>query len=106
MPRRVEVPDMSDDTPKVALGRTVYDEHGEELGTVRGFDDDGFFVTTREGVNALSIEHERAGHEFGEAELMWRCAECGELGDLQEAFPEACPNCGVEKEALYYWIED
>jgi hypothetical protein len=97
---------MSDDAPAVGLGATVYDADGNELGTVRGFDEDGIFVTTREGIDALSIEHERAGHEFGEAELLWRCSECGELGDLQDSFPEACPNCGTEKENVYYWTED
>jgi rubrerythrin len=97
---------MSEEAPSVGLGTAVYDDDGEKLGTIRGFDEDGFYVTTREGVEALSIEHERAGHEFGEAELMWRCSECGELGDLQESFPEECPNCGVEKEAIYYWTED
>lgn len=97
---------MSEDSPRVGLGATVYTENGDEIGTVRGFDEDGFFVTTREGMDALSIEHERAGHEFGEAELLWRCSECGELGDLQDSFPEECPSCGTEKENLYYWTED
>ena len=97
---------MSDDSSKVGLGATVYTDDGEPLGTVRGFDEDGFFVTTREGIDALSIEHERSGHDFGEAELMWRCSNCGEMGDLQESFPEECPNCGAEKEDIYYWTED
>jgi rubrerythrin len=97
---------MSDPDPTVLdLGETVYDSEGNELGTVRGFDEDGFFVTTREGIEALSVEHERAGHEFGQAELMWRCAECGEMGEL-EGIPEECPNCGAPKEEIYYWIED
>jgi hypothetical protein len=96
---------MSDD-PTVTIGSTVYSEDGDPVGTVRGFDDDGFFVTTRDGVDALSIEHERAGHEFGEAELMWRCADCGELGDLHDDFPDECPGCGAERETIYYWTED
>lgn len=50
--------------PRLAVGETVYDD-GTALGTVRGFDEDGFFITTRVGMEALSIEHERAGHEFG-----------------------------------------
>ncbi|WP_410766065.1 rubredoxin-like domain-containing protein [Haloferax sp. DFSO60] len=93
------------DKQKATIGMSVYAADGTELGHIRGFDEDGFFVTTREGLAGLSIEHERAGHEFGEAELMWRCSNCGEMGDI-EAMPDSCPNCGVEKEQLYYWTED
>ncbi|MDS0297301.1 hypothetical protein NDI76_00910 [Halogeometricum sp. S1BR25-6] len=96
---------MTDEKPSVSIGRTVYTENGEKLGTVRGFDDDGFYVSTREGIVSLSVEHERAGHEFGEAELMWRCGTCGEMGDVEQ-MPDSCPNCGAEKEELYYWTED
>ncbi|MFB6108600.1 MAG: rubredoxin-like domain-containing protein, partial [Haloplanus sp.] len=70
-----------------------------------GLGDEGFYVTTDEGVDALSVEHERAGHEFGEAELMWRCFECGAMGDVTE-MPEECPDCGAPREDLYYWTED
>lgn len=93
------------DNPRVMAGETVYDEQGRPLGTVRGFDEDGFYVTTRDGIESLSIQHERSGHEWGEAELVWRCADCGEVGDL-DTLPEACPNCGAPKENLYYWTED
>ena len=31
----------------LTVGQTVYDDEGTKLGTVRGFDGDGFFVTTR-----------------------------------------------------------
>lgn len=106
MPRAAEPVGMSDsEETTVGFGTTVYDEDGNELGQVRGFDADGFFVTTREGVASLSVEHERAGHALGEAELIWRCAECGEVGDIED-IPEECPNCGAEKEELYYWQED
>ncbi|SEW17081.1 DUF7130 family rubredoxin-like protein [Halobacterium jilantaiense] len=97
---------MTDDPPALGLGATVYSDDGEPLGTVRGFDGDGFYVTTREGIESLSVEHERSGHEFGEVELMWRCAECGEMGALRDSFPEECPSCGTEKEDIYYWTED
>lgn len=86
-------------------GETVYDADGNALGTVRGFDEHGVYVTTREGVEALSIAHERAGHEFGEAELLWRCSQCGAVGPI-ESFPDACRDCGAPREQLYYWIED
>ena len=95
---------MADD-PRLTVGQTVYDDEGNRIGTVRGFDEDGFFVTTREGIAALSIEHERAGHEFGEAELIWRCSQCGAVGDL-DTYPESCPDCGAPREDLYYWTED
>ena len=97
---------MSDSSPTLGLGATVYSDDGEPLGTIRGFDGDGFYVTTREGIESLSVEHERSGHEFGEAELMWRCSQCGEMGALGDSFPEECPSCGTEKEDIYYWTED
>lgn len=88
------------------LGQSVYDENGEEIGQIRGFERGGFFVTAREGVESLSIEHARAGHEYGEGELMWRCTECGEMGQIDEGIPDECPNCGSPKEDLMYWTED
>lgn len=90
----------------VAPGTEVYDEDGTLLGTVRGFEEGGFFVSTREGIEALSIEHARSGHDFGEAELMWRCTNCGEMGRIDEGLPETCPNCGTEKENIMWWTED
>ncbi|SDR25475.1 DUF7130 family rubredoxin-like protein [Natronobacterium texcoconense] len=90
----------------IDFGEKVYDEHGDELGTVRGLEEDGFFVTTREGMGALSVEHSRSGHDFGEAHLMWRCTDCGEMGKIDEGLPGTCPNCGTEKENLMWWTED
>ncbi|WP_254766338.1 DUF7130 family rubredoxin-like protein [Salinilacihabitans rarus] len=94
------------DVHEVDFGQRVYDEDGNELGRVRGFERSGFFVTTREGAEAMSVEHARSGHEFGEAHLMWRCTECGEMGDIEGGLPEECPNCGTRKENLMYWTED
>ena len=91
---------------ELAFGQVVYDEEGTELGTVRGFDRSGFFVTTREGIEAMSVERARAGQEFGEAAMMWRCLECGEMGSLSGGLPDTCPDCGTEKENLMYWTED
>ncbi|NUC74170.1 hypothetical protein HTZ84_17990 [Haloterrigena sp. SYSU A558-1] len=88
------------------LGQVVYDEDGNKLGTVRGFERSGFFVTTREGAEAMSVEHARSGHEFGEAHLMWRCMECGEMGEIDDGLPDECPNCNTERENLMYWTED
>ena len=95
---------MSNNT-QLSVGQTVYDADGTALGTVRGFDEDGFLSTTRAGIEALSIEHERAGHAFGEAELVWRCSQCGAVGDLDE-MPDDCPDCAAPREELYYWTED
>jgi hypothetical protein len=96
---------MPDDSPAVSIGMGVYDDEGQLLGHIRGFETDGFLVSTEEGIAALSVEHERAGHEFGEAELVWRCSECGEMGDIED-IPDACPDCGAPREDLYYWTED
>ncbi|MDG5776613.1 hypothetical protein VB773_22420 [Haloarculaceae archaeon H-GB2-1] len=92
--------------PELAFGQTLYDEDGRPVGVVRGMETGGAFLTTREGVEMLSVEHARSGHAFGEAELMWRCTNCGEMGDIEGGLPETCPNCGVEREDLMYWTED
>ena len=91
---------------ELSVGQSIYDEDGNELGQVRGFDQAGFFVTTREGVEARTVEHARSGKEFGEANLMWRCMECGEMGEIEGGLPEACPDCGTGREDLMYWTED
>ena len=99
-------PEAEREATSIDFGQTVYDEEGNVLGTIRGLEEGGFFVTTRDGVEGMSIEHARSGHEFGEAELMWRCTECGEMGEIDEGVPENCPNCGADKEAIMYWTED
>jgi|SRR6056297_1691261 len=88
----------------VAFGEIVYTEDGVELGTVRGFDEHGFYVTTEDGIAAMSSEHLASGGA-GQAELMWRCWACGEMGDIEE-IPTECPACGAPKEDIYYWQED
>ena len=97
---------MSQESPAVAVGATVDTEDGDALGTVRGFDTDGFFVTTRGGIASLSVEHERAGHALGEAELLWRCGDRGKMGDLDDGVPDAWPSCDASKEHRYYWTGD
>jgi len=84
------------------LGRTVYDEAGNELGTVRGFDERGFYVTAMEDV--IVLEDETTSSDHGDA-IMWRCWECGEMGQI-ENIPEECPSCNAPKEEIYYWQED
>ena len=101
-----ENPDEDIDLQEISLGDVVYDSERNVLGEIRGFDSDGFYVTMRDGYEAMSVEHSRAGHEFGEAELMWRCDECGEMGKIDDGMPDECPNCGAPKEDIYYWTED
>jgi Zn finger protein HypA/HybF involved in hydrogenase expression len=91
---------------QITFGEAIYDADGNELGTVRGLDEHGFYVSTADGVVAMSIEHE-AQNRSGIKELHWRCWECGELGELTaSALPEECPSCGAPKEELYYWQQD
>ncbi|MFC6835992.1 DUF7130 family rubredoxin-like protein [Halomarina ordinaria] len=90
----------------LAVGQTLYTDDGIAVGHVRSFEEGGVFVTTREGATGLSVEHARSGHEFGSAELVWRCTTCGEMGEIRGGLPEECPNCGAEKEELMYWRED
>ncbi|MFB6128880.1 MAG: rubredoxin-like domain-containing protein [Halorhabdus sp.] len=95
---------MSTDPTDVTFGTDVYDEAGNRLGTVRGFDEHGFYVSTDDGMAALSSEHLASGIA-GEAELMWRCWSCGEMGQIEQ-LPEECPSCGAPKEDIYYWKSD
>lgn len=63
-------------------------------------------VITRTGAERLIVEHARSGHEFGEGEFMWRCMECGEMGQIKEGLPDRCTGCDEPKETLMYWTED
>lgn len=90
-----------DETPAVEFGQSIYDEDGNHLGTIRGFDENGFYVTALDDIELLDDE---PGGVQAEA-LMWRCWECGEMGKLGE-IPEECPACGAPKEEIYYWQED
>jgi len=106
MPAATVVRSMSDteEPREIGFGEDVYDEAGQKIGTVRGFDEHGFYVTVKEGIEALSSEHVTAGPS-GEATLMWRCWECGAMGDIEE-IPESCPDCDAPREEIYYWQED
>ena len=94
----------SDSLVDVEIGTTVYDAAGNELGTVRGLDDVGFYVRSTEGTGTVGLDEAR--DIFGKAYVMWRCWECGEMGRIEDALPEACPACGAAREELYYWAED
>jgi len=77
----------------------VYDEDGQVLGQVSGYTTDGFEVKIGEGGSASGDDAETIpGQEFGEGYLMWRCSECGEMGDLGSGMPDTCPECGAPEE--------
>lgn len=89
----------------VEIGERVYDEEGNELGSVRGLDRAGFYVLVGGHADELApITDIR--DITGTAYVMWRCWECGEMGKIEESLPEHCPNCGAAREELYYWAED
>jgi rubrerythrin len=87
----------------IGFGTEVFDDEGNELGTIRGFDEHGFYVSVDQDIESLSGEHLATG-STGEA-VMWRCWNCGEMGEI-ENIPEECPACGAPKEDIYYWEED
>ena len=122
----------ADSTTAIEPGVAVYDDDGNELGVITGLTGEGFevaidedFEHTDEGGRTQDAETPSAseqvgdstdvaeesseqehepGQEFGEGYLMWRCEECGEMGDLDDGLPEACPNCGSED--VIKWRED
>ena len=90
------------DGSTAAIGTKVFDSSGNPLGVVRKQTRSGFVVS----VSTDQPEtHRSTSGEFGEAYLMWRCMECGEMGNI-EALPEQCPSCAASRESLYYWTED
>lgn len=98
-----EDPDRTDET-LLKPGQRLYDESGTEVGVIQGITDIGVEVNTYDDVDTLSLEH-APGKEVGEGYLIWRCAHCGEVGDV-EAIPDSCPNCGRSREDLYAYLED
>lgn len=100
----------------IESGDTVYDDDGHVLGIVTEFTDDGFGVEvieagpdvsqTDESTDETGEEEDIPGKEFGEGYLMWRCEECGEMGDLADGIPETCPDCGAPKEYIHMAQED
>jgi rubrerythrin len=89
----------------ITHGQPVFDEDGNKLGSVRGFDDAGFYVVAADEYRRSTVEHSR--DIFGKEFVMWRCWECGAMGQIEGAeLPGACPDCDAAKEELYYWAED
>ena len=88
----------------ISIGQQIYDADGNEHGSVRGIDDDGFYVLASSETKDLTLTEAR--DVFGTAYVMWRCWECGEMGEIADQLPANCPNCEAPREDLYYWAED
>ncbi|MFW5905483.1 MAG: DUF7130 family rubredoxin-like protein [Halorhabdus sp.] len=85
-------------------GELVYDSNRQVVGRVSGLTDAGFEA---EAIAPDESEvEELPGKEFGEGYLMWRCGDCGEMGELEEGLPESCPNCDAPREAITAVEED
>lgn len=92
------------ETTPIEPGETLYDDRGRPVGRVTGVTDDGFEAEVVEpGEND---QEEIPGKKFGEGYLMWRCGECGEMGELDDGMPSRCPNCDAPKEELSEVLED
>lgn len=95
----------------VERNEEIFTNDGTLVGVVGDVTEDGFEVET---VADASVEHgdgtvseeENPGQEFGEGYIMWRCTECGEMGELEDGLPEECPSCGAPKEAIAKQRED
>lgn len=103
-------------TDSIEPGSVVYDGEGTAVGVVSGLTTEGFEVRVPEGEvpadgglgddGGSPTGEAVPGQSFGEGYLMWRCDECGEMGDVDGGPPEACPNCGAPKQHLYRVQED
>ncbi|MBX0287708.1 hypothetical protein EGH22_15340 [Halomicroarcula sp. F28] len=99
------------DEVSVQRNEEIFNDDGTLVGVVGDATEAGFTVET---VASATVEHgdaaanqeEEPGQEFGEGYIMWRCTECGEMGELDDGLPEECPNCGEPKEALATQRED
>lgn len=96
----------SSDSDEMSLepGEEVYDRRGRAVARITGMTDNGYEIEAIEESEADG--EEMPGPDFGEGYLMWRCTECGEMGELDDGMPETCPECGAKKEALTGVVED
>jgi len=85
-------------------GQRVYDEAGRVIGVIQAITDIGVEVNTDSDVETLSLRQSPSVN-LGEGYLVWRCSECGELGELNQ-IPDHCPSCGASKDTLYAYLED
>ena len=97
--------DQPKEPPKLLKpGQRLYDGHGREVGIIQAITDAGVEVNTHDTYETLSLRQAPGAH-VGEGYLLWRCANCGELGDI-ELIPSRCPGCGSAREELYAYLED
>lgn len=104
----------------VEPGTVLYDPEGDPVGVVTGVTGEGLEVTppaeelaAEDGeASMVSAADDEAGVEtepggaFGKAYLVWRCDECGEVGQVDGDLPEECPGCGAPGRTLYRVAED
>lgn len=84
-------------------GEAVYTEDGVLVGRIERVDADGIHLVPAgeaEGVTTTLV-----GGAHGEADLVWRCGACGEVGEIA-TMPDRCPNCGAPREEIYYLTQD
>lgn len=122
----------SEDAAEIDPGMVVYDHEGNELGVIAEMSSEGFEVSIIDNIESVDedgyadIDHpdvegeqsaetnegdlhsgnreETPGQEFGEGYIMWRCNNCGEMGELEDGLPNECPDCGDEN--VTKWRED
>lgn len=88
-------------------GERVFDDDGHPVGLVVGLTDDGFQVEASDSTNPHDGDQEEMpGQGAGEGYLMWRCAECGAMGELDDGMPSTCPNCGAAGKDVSEVVED
>lgn len=101
----IGMPSEKSEAITVDISQSGFDSADIALGTVRGVTDVRFILRTEEGIEALSTEHERAGHEVAEGELIWRDGDCGDMRHIEDR-PGSCPSCGARVEEIYFYIAD
>lgn len=74
-------------------GQRVYDASSREIGRIQAITDLGVEDNIHSDVDTLSFRRAPTVN-LGEGYLLWRCAECGELGDVEQ-IPDLCPFCGA-----------
>ncbi len=88
-------------TTHVEPGEAVYSSDGELIGHITEIDTEGIHLIPA-GKDEPTV---LAGRGYGEADLVWRCGKCGEVGEL-DTMPDNCPNCGASREEIYYLTQD
>lgn len=80
-------------TQTLKPGQRLYGGTGREVGGIQGISEVGVEVNVHGDVETTSLRHV-PGMTLGEGYLLWRCSECGEVGDIEQ-LPDRCPFCGA-----------